>query len=449
MISIRQYLVRRLLVAVVGISLTAGIIAWMTTRHEVEELLNHNLDQIAHAIGQEQESLVALNEANKLSTTRAIHSPHRKFNGEDDFFIQIWQGEEEIYHSHELPTFPHATDDGFSQISYQGVPWYAYRLRLEHVVVQVAQPLDMQHEMVEEMVPGMLVPLAIQIPILALLAWFIVGRGLQPLQAISTAISQRNPDLLEPLPSTQAPIEIQPIINELNNLLQRLMVTLHVQRQFTADAAHELRTPLTAVQLQLDILQRAKNDTDRDEAIRKLHHGVQRSIHLVRQLLSMARQEPSQSAATGATADIAAILRDSVEQFTLLANDKQIDLRCEDIEPAHIMADAESIQILINNLLDNAIRYTPADGRVVVSVKQVPEGYCLAVRDNGVGIPPAERERIFDRFYRIAGSATFGTGLGLAIVKRIADAHSATIRVEAGLDQRGTSFIVTFPFAAL
>lgn len=443
MISIRKYLLFYLLLAVLSISLIAGAIAWATTRHEVEELLHRNLRQVARAIAHEQETLTYL-ESPHLAKHEQSSIPVANFNREADYFIQIWDAGELVYHSHELKGFAKPVREGSTQRTYRNATWNSYAIFINDAIIQVSQPLDMQNDMIREMLPGMLIPLAVQVPILAFLAWLIVGRGLRPLTVISAAISKRNPHLLEPIPADQTPIEIQPLVGELNELLQRLGTALHIQRQFTADAAHELRTPLTAVQLQLDIVQRAKNDTDKREALQKLTSGVRRSIHLVQQLLTMARQEPDQTTTAKVPVDLSEMAIAAIEQFALIAGDKDIQLRSKVSGPAMIIGESEGIRILINNLLDNAIRYTPAGGRIEVGLATEAHTIILSVADSGIGIAAQERSRIFDRFYRIPGSAHFGTGLGLAIVKRVADSHDAIIDVDAGLDGKGTSFRVTF-----
>lgn len=213
-----------------------------------------------------------------------------------------------------------------------------------------------------------------------------------------------------------------------------------------ADAAHELRTPLAALHLQLGALERAGTDGERAEAMSKLSEGVQRSIRLVGQMLSLARQEPRAEPAHIRIA-LDELARDVVAELVPLADARGIDLGISEALPAFVQGDREALATLIRNLVDNAARYTPSGGRVDVSVERsaaTPSQVLLKVTDNGPGIAPEERARVFDRFYRRPGTAAPGSGLGLAIVKAIADAHGARIELGGGEGGRGLSVTVQF-----
>ena len=217
-----------------------------------------------------------------------------------------------------------------------------------------------------------------------------------------------------------------------------------------ADAAHELRTPLTALHLQLDALERSSTEGERTDAMGKLSEGVQRSIRLVEQMLSLARQEPrAEREHTRIALD--ELAREVVAELVPLADARGIDLGIAGALPAYVLGDREAVATLIRNLVDNAVRYTPPGGRVDVSVERIssiPAEVRLVVIDNGPGVAPEERTRVFDRFYRRPGTNAPGSGLGLAIVKAIADAHGARIELGGGVAQRGLSVSVTFAAAA-
>jgi two-component system OmpR family sensor kinase len=212
-----------------------------------------------------------------------------------------------------------------------------------------------------------------------------------------------------------------------------------------ADAAHELRTPLTALHLQMGTLSRAANEAERDDAMGKLSAGMQRAIRLVEQMLSLARQEPRVEAIR-APVPLADIARDVVAELVPLADAKQIDLGISNSQPAVVMGDPDALRTLTRNLVDNAVRYTPAGGRVDVSVENGGDGgqTLLKVVDNGPGIPPEERSRVLDRFYRRPGTSPPGSGLGMAIVKAIADTHGATLELDSGPDGTGLAVSVRF-----
>ena len=232
---------------------------------------------------------------------------------------------------------------------------------------------------------------------------------------------------------------------------QRLRAALGRERAFMADAAHELRTPLTALHLQAGMLTRASGDAEREAAMAGVAAGVHRVIHLVEQLLSLARQEPrAQSVPLPVRLDDAA--REVVAELVPLADAGGVDLGICAAQPASVTGDAEGLRTLLRNLVDNAVRYTPAGGRVDVSIEAgagagsiAARGARLLVADNGPGIPATERERVFDRFYRRPGAPAPGSGLGLAIVQTIAAAHGATVALSDGPGGKGLVVTVEFP----
>jgi len=205
---------------------------------------------------------------------------------------------------------------------------------------------------------------------------------------------------------------------------------MQAQREFIADAAHELRTPLTALQLQAQLLERATDEAERQAAMADLKHGLERSIHVVRQLLTLARQEPGASEPPVARVALADLVSQAVAASANTAAARNIDLGVAASDPAAcVTGNAEALRTLLDNLVGNAVRYTPAGGRIDVSCGSSADHAWLEVSDNGPGIPAAERERVFDRFYRRSGQEVAGSGLGLAIVRAIADKHRAGIEL--------------------
>ncbi|MGH8800777.1 MAG: sensor histidine kinase, partial [Casimicrobiaceae bacterium] len=241
------------------------------------------------------------------------------------------------------------------------------------------------------------------------------------------------------------PAELRPLGESLNGLLARLSDALSAQRRFTADAAHELRTPLAAVTLQLDLARRAGSPGELAASLSDLEVGVARASHVVEQLMTLASVEPEALAAQKSRCDLVAIAKDVIVARAGLAERKGLDLGLARAEPASIDGNPASLTILLSNLVDNALRYTPVGGRIDVAVGIADGVSILSVSDTGPGIPPTERERVFDRFYRGANADEPGSGLGLSIVKRIADAHGATVALDA--PTTGTGLIVTVRFA--
>jgi signal transduction histidine kinase len=252
-------------------------------------------------------------------------------------------------------------------------------------------------------------------------------RGLAPLSHAAREVAARSIESLHPIAITSQPLELHPLIAAVNDLMARLGSALSLQRHFVADAAHELRTPITALSLQLQLLERAKNEHERAAALQELGTGVVRARHMVEQLLQLSRLGPDAPALRHDAVDLAELSRASVGRFSARAEALGIDLGAAAAEPVAMTGDAQQLTILLDNLVENALHYTPHGGKVDVSASWLEGRPCLTVADNGPGIPAEERERVFDRFYRSIGSVASGSGLGLAIVKAVAQRHAAEI----------------------
>jgi signal transduction histidine kinase len=289
-----------------------------------------------------------------------------------------------------------------------------------------------------------LVPILATIPLYGLLIWLIVGEGLRPLNEIAGAIRRREAGTLEPLPEAGLPEEVAPMVSELNALLGRLREALERQKRFTADAAHELRSPLTALQLQLDMLARARSPEESRDALEALRAGMKRAGRLVEQMLTMARLEPQRESAKLADVALDALAAEVAGELEPLAEARKQELRLERLEPTSVHGDAQALHALVRNLVDNAIRYTPPGGVVRLSAFADDGRAALLVEDSGPGIPGAERARVFDRFYRVPGSSAEGSGLGLAIVRQVAEAHGAEVMLDEGEEGRGLRVTVRF-----
>jgi len=366
---------------------------------------------------------------------------------EDDIVVQVWNAAGGLlYVAPQGNVLPRSDAVGYSEMLFHDHRWRVYAQFHKGNYVQAAQPIATRDELAGQMALGATAPFLLLIPALLILIWFVIRRGLQPLNQVTRAVTSRSVDDLKPIEVRNAPAEILPLLDALNVLLTRLEKAWLAQRAFVADAAHELRSPLTALKLQL---QRAEKTTDpelRAVAFSKLQERLDRTVHVVQQLLTLARQEPQGAQSSNAAeADIAAVAAASVAQFAPLAEAKEIDLGL-DSPPGSIWVQIapESLRILIDNLIDNAIRYTPNGGRVAVSVQRVNDVTTLNVSDNGPGIPQEDRERVFDRFYRREESGEIGSGLGLAIVKTIAERYHAGIHLGTA-DSGGLLVQIFFP----
>ena len=430
--SIRARLLAWLFAGVVFIGAAGGGIVYRNALAEADAFFDYHLRQTALLLRDEPVEYVAP----QIPANDAAY----------DFVVQVWTLDGvRIYLSRPHSVLPNITTLGFSTVTTSEGLWRVYGAQAMTKVIQVAQPMRVRKEQAVDLALKTLRPFALLLPVLGFLIWIAVGRALQPLQRLTTLVKARRVDALDPLPNERLPDEVRPLVDALNDLLVRLGVALDRERAFMADAAHELRTPLTALHLQMGTLSRAANEAERNDAMEKLSAGMQRAIRLVEQMLSLARQEPRVQP-TRAPVPLADMARDVVAELVPLADAKQIDLGISNSQPAVVTGDPDALRTLTRNLVDNAVRYTPAGGRVDVSVENGGDSgqTLLKIVDNGPGIPPEERSRVLDRFYRRPGTSPPGSGLGMAIVKAIADTHGATLELDAGPDGTGLAVSVRF-----
>ncbi len=419
--SLRRDLLVYVLGSVAAAFLLGGAATYYMARAEVDEVMDYHLRQFALSLRDQRFG-------------EPITPPAGVPEEALDIVIQIWDSRGlRLYLSNPHSQLPSTAQLGYSNALTDEGRWRIFAVAMRDRVVQVAQPMRVRSQVAASAAIRTLMPLFLMLPLLGGMIWYMVGRGLRPLDRLARGVAARRPDALSPLPAQGVPAEARPLVDALNELLGRLERALATQRAFVADAAHELRTPLTALQLQLQLTERAADESERAEALGELRQGLQRAIHLVGQLLTLARQEPDSAARPAmATLDLGELATLAMSDHSALAHAKHIDLGLERRDDgALVHGDAAALRTLVGNLLDNAIRYTPQGGRVDLSVLLDGERVTLQVADSGPGIPPVERERVFDRFYRRAGQTQPGSGLGLAIVKAIADRHRAQIEVAA------------------
>lgn len=314
------------------------------------------------------------------------------------------------------------------------------------LTIMVAERSNYRQELENRLTQDSVVVMLITYPFLGFLIWIIVGRGLDTLRRVANEVHQRAPSYLEPVDLESVPTEVEPLVGELNSLFRRLAAAFDREKRFTADAAHELKTPLAALSTQTQVALRAKTDDEKKEALLKVLFSVRRSSHVVQQLLTLSRMEP-EAGLTDTTS--VSLSKQAAEVAGMLAPDaieKNIELELLAPEnKAMIKGNATAIDILIRNLVDNAIRYSPQDSTVTIDITEEKKYITLIVRDNGTGIPEKLRKRVFERFFRIIGNKTLGSGLGLSIVQQIAKLHHAEIELCTPESGQGAEFRVTFP----
>jgi two-component system OmpR family sensor kinase/two-component system sensor histidine kinase QseC len=433
--SIRARLVVALTLLVAMVSMIAAGVTYRRVLEETSDLFDYQLRQMALSL--------------RAQITLAPRIEVPPDQGDSDFVVQIW----DIFGSRvylSRPGLPMINQIvlGYTNLSLGGEGWRAYGLQTPQGVIQIAQPIRVRQALARAAALRVVIPLVLLLPIMVAFVAWIVGRGLKPLKLVTIEVQQRDVRSMSPLIALDLPREIAPLVDELNRLLKRLAESFSAQRAFIADAAHELRSPLTALRLQLQLLDRAPDEAARLEARQRLGAAVERSIHLVEQLLALARSDPGEANATPEPVDLAEIAALAIADNRALAAARQIEVGL-DAAPATVAAgDREALRTLARNLVDNAVRYTPPGGSVQVRCGPAPDGALLEVLDCGPGIPPADRERVFDRFYRQPTAADTGSGLGLAIVKAIAARHAAAVRL-AESPSGGLHVAVTFPKSVL
>ncbi|SOY69562.1 Putative sensory histidine kinase in two-component regulatory system; signal peptide [Cupriavidus taiwanensis] len=411
---------------VAGIAIATALI-YGQARQEANALFDYQMKQMAAALPSQFANPVA---------PPFLGAPGDLAHADEDVVIHIWDGSgRSLYLSHSHPALPARAELGFANVTTQQGEWRLYSMQLGPTVVQIAQPMSARRTLAARMALRTVAPLLLLLPLLAWLVWMAVGRGLRPLREIATEVRARDANTLAPLAVRPMPDEIAPLSAALNQLLARLSHAIDTQRAFVADAAHALRTPLTALQLQAQLVERADDGAARDEAIGKLRQGLERLTHLVTQLLTLARQEPGAAVPPHEPVELRQLAAAVVAEMAQAALDRDIDLGLDgsaDAAPAVVRGDADALRILLTNLLDNALAYIPAGGRIDVAVRRGADARSveLVVSDNGPGIPAEERARVFDRFYRVADAPTGGSGLGLAIVAEIAQSHGARVVLE-------------------
>jgi len=363
---------------------------------------------------------------------------------------QIWNSEGQLLlRSANSPEIPLAGEDGFSETKDgEGRVWRHYSVwdMHHHVRVVVSEAHDIRNRLVQRIALHQASPLALGLPVLLLLLWISISRGLDPLGVLTREIEQRKADNLQPLDAGSAPVEVRPMVLSLNRLLLRFTDSLENERRFTANAAHELRTPLAVIQVQLHMVRTAESDAERLRAMDQLQRGVERGIRLVEQLLNLARLDPEQSLPDVQPIKLGIMAEAVCAELAPLALQREQVLELQvDPDLPLLLGNVDMLSMLLGNLIDNAVRYTPLQGHINVAIRQNEATLLIEVSDNGSGIPASQRERVFECFYRCTRHNQPGTGLGLAICRRIANLHKAQIAITDGPGGQGLTVNVILP----
>jgi two-component system sensor histidine kinase QseC len=432
--SIQTFLISALLAVITLVSFVAIVNGYSGSMREARELFDEQLqkqliwlDEIAALIPDQH---AGINESRAPTTTRQL-PPLRTGNG--SLLYQIWSadGGTLIFRSEDAPDSPLAPlHDGFHEITYSGLRWNGLTQKMSksgHVVI-VADRADLRFQLAENVISKAVYPIVFAIPLLGIMIWLIVSAGLRPVSRIAAELSVREASDLRSLELTQVPRELKLLTHSANELLRRLEASFAREKRFASDAAHELRTPIAVLTVHIDNC--IADLPEHADQLRPLRAGIERLSYLVEQILLLNRTVPDAYMAKFTALDFYDIAKRVIERDMpqILAHGHELEV---DGEPLLLQGDAFALETMLHNLLGNAIKYTPDHGQILLRFFRSGSEAVIEISDSGIGIPPGERNSVFQRFYRVGGdqhgAGSIGCGLGLAIVKHIVEMHSGSI----------------------
>lgn len=351
--------------------------------------------------------------------------------------------------SAQAPDFGRPGRAGYRYTAIAGVRWRVFTTSAaDGTVVQVGEPTAVRTRLVYAMTREVVFPLLLALPLLAALVWWGVGRGLSPLRRVIEQVAGQSPSRLRPIDAREVPLEIDALVDAVNGLLALLGDALLRERRFSTDVGHEMRTPLAAIRAHAQLVARMGLTAEQRHSVDDIVGGVDHLDRLGEQLLTLARLEGASLTDVGESLTLRTVVDAAVAGLAHRAAARRIALQIE-TDDCQVRGQHEALAALVRNLTDNAIRYTPCGGSITIEIRRAGDTVLLSVTDSGPGISPAERERVFERFYRgERPPEADGCGLGLSIVRRIAALHGATVRLDEGPGGRGLRASVCFPALA-
>ena len=436
--SLRRRLLGLLLGGVAAAWLVTMVFSYIDAHHEVDELFDAQLAQAA-------QTLLALASHDEGEGVEDLGEATHKYQRRLRF--QIWRADGKLLmRSNNAPESPLTEARGFSETQGKDGHWRHFsQWNDEHSLqVQVSENHHIRDDLIGHIAWRLIFPALFGLPLIGLWVWLATRQGLSSLAGVARQIASRDPQQLQAIHPTSAPTEIRPLVEALNGLFQRVEQTIDAERRFTADAAHELRTPLAALQAQLQVAQRARDNDERDRSLQQLQSGLSRAARLVDQMLQLARLDPESGLPHPQPVDLTALGEAVCADLGAQIIARNIDFSFESPGPAIVTGHAEWLRVLIRNLVDNAVRYTPEGGTVTVRIERQNGRLTLAVSDSGPGIPAAQRSAVLQRFHRLDQGGQPGSGLGLAIVARIAELHAAQLYLGTSPMTKGLDIRVQF-----
>ena len=429
--SLRGRLLLWLLGLLTGVGVLAGLGAYVLDRNEVDGSLDAQLRQIALNIGD----------------TRSPASGNGggvSLDPEDALVVTIWDRLGQRRTSDSSVVIPRQTEPGFATLQGSGEAWRSYALVEADRTVQVAQREVVREEFAANSAWRAVLPILVLLPLLWLLVGWTVGRGLRPLHGLTAELRGWGTASTDPLPIADVPDEVLPLVLAMNELIARLHAQLEFRQQFISDAAHELRTPLTALRLQVNNLRATSDERARKLVVDEMERGLRRTSDMIAQMLDLARAEAAPNDVRLGPIDLQEAIASSLQDVIQLANEKRIDVGLNASVAAAVRGDPAEVRTLLKNLLDNAVRYSPAGSSVDITLERSGDQIVVEVCDTGPGIPTGLLDRVFDRFFRVLGADVEGSGLGLPIVRAIADRCGASVTLRNRIDPSGLVARVSF-----
>lgn len=461
--SIQKRLTVLLLTIIIIVGVTTLSISYYDTTHEVNELFDAQLAQSARVLHAQITSELKDNEITDLQgfldyrpkltiPFREVDTDQTSHEYERQIGFQLWDHTGKlILHSKSVGETPLSETalrpgkSGFDNTMEEGHQWRVFSIWDEehHYVVMAGESYNIRQELVVKISWQLVAPYLISIPIMAMLIWLGIERGLNPIIKVANEVRQRESKNLHPIEFTDVPKEILPLIQNLNDLFSRLNEAFEKERRFTNDAAHELRTPLAALKTHAQVALRETNQADRNTALTNIIAGVNRASHLVEQMLTLARMSPDQNILQDEDVKIYQVLEEVAADLSQYAFKKGITLSLDGDRKMSIKTNAVILSILVRNILDNAISYTPEGGDIDIELLTQGEYPVIRITDTGPGISEDLQGRVFDRFFRLPGSQNEGCGLGLSIATQCANNLNAEIILK---NRAPTGLVVTVEF---
>ena len=424
MTSLRRRLLLSTGLAIAVVGLGCATVAYLLVSDETRTLLDDQLTQIARLAAQ---------------TVDGSEIPGR---GDEDIVVSVWGSDQRLKFSTatglDLPLLP----AGFKEVVLKGEPYRVYSTLIAGRHIAVAQPVDIRDDQAEAAALAAFVPLLVLMPVLGIVLALVIRAQLNPVRQLATQVAQRDPFERAGLAASGLPAEVAPLVDEINRLLARQNVAAQRERQFVADAAHALRTPLAALQLQADVLEGATNPEEYAARFSDLRAGIRRAAHLSEQLLQVARSKPSADS-EHLPLEVDLVLNEVVDLYQPAAAAAGIRLHLDSATHATVHADFRRLLLIFGNLVDNALRYTPAGGEVQLRAQLAGDTVEVEVRDQGPGLSQSDLTRVFEPFYRAATDQDGGSGLGLATVENLVKELGGHVRLRNRDDGSGLLACVT------